>query len=253
MPPVRGRLTADAPIGPLTWFRVGGPAEVLFRPADAEDLAGFLAALPRDVPVTMIGVGSNLLVRDGGISGVVVRLGRGFAEVKADAGAGRGRRRRARPERRADRAEAGVAGLEFLSGIPGTIGGGFQTNAGAYGSEFKDVLISADAHRPQRRHRHTIAGASDGAVLPPLRASIRDWIFIAARFRGDAGDPADDRPAHGPDPGGARGLAADSRAHRRLDLRQPAGPPGMAADRRRRLPRPDPRRRDGFARSTPIS
>ncbi len=88
---MRGRLTPDAPIGPLTWFRVGGPAEVLFRPADAEDLAAFLAALPRDVPVTTIGVGSNLLVRDGGIRGVVVRLGRGFAEIKADPGAGRGR------------------------------------------------------------------------------------------------------------------------------------------------------------------
>src|SRR5690348_1220740 len=83
LPPVRGRLTPNAPIGPLTWFRVGGPAEVLFRPADAEDLAGFLAALPREVLVTTIGVGSNLLVRDGGINGVVVRLGRGFAGISA--------------------------------------------------------------------------------------------------------------------------------------------------------------------------
>src|ERR1044071_6859608 len=85
LPRVRGRLTANAPIGPLTWFRVGGPAEVLFRPADPDDLAGFLSVLPRDIPVTIIGVGSNLLVRDGGIRGVVVRLGRGFAEVKATA------------------------------------------------------------------------------------------------------------------------------------------------------------------------
>src|SRR4051812_25978363 len=121
MPPARGRLMANAPIGPLTWFRVGGPAEVLFRPADAEDLASFLAALPRDVPVTTIGVGSNLLVRDGGIRGVVVRLGRGFTEVKAtpelvEAGGGALDLNVALTA-----AEAGVAGLEFLSGIPGTI------------------------------------------------------------------------------------------------------------------------------------
>src|SRR4051794_10857333 len=144
VPAPRGRLTANAPIGPLTWFRVGGPAEVLFRPANAEDLAAFLAGLPRDVPVTTIGVGSNLLVRDGGIAGVVVRLGRSFAEIKAtpelvEAGAGALDLNVALTA-----AGAGVAGLEFLSGIPGTIGGGFQTNAGAYGGEFKDILISAD-------------------------------------------------------------------------------------------------------------
>src|SRR5581483_11573549 len=117
LPAVRGRLAANAPIGPLTWFRVGGTAEVLFRPADSEDLAGFLAALPRDVPVTTIGVGSNLLVRDGGIGGVVVRLGRGFAAIEAtpetvEAGAGALDLNVALTA-----AKAGVAGLEFLSGI----------------------------------------------------------------------------------------------------------------------------------------
>ncbi len=144
LPPVRGRLAANAPIGHLTWFRVGGSAELLFRPADEDDLAGFLAALPAEIPVTAIGVGSNLLVRDGGIPGVTIRLGRGFVGIetgadKVSAGAGALDANVALAA-----AQAGIAGLEFLSGVPGTVGGGFRTNAGAYGSEFKDVLISAD-------------------------------------------------------------------------------------------------------------
>jgi UDP-N-acetylmuramate dehydrogenase len=188
LPPVRGRLTPDAPIGPLTWFRVGGPAEVLFRPADTEDLAAFLAALPRDVPVTTIGVGSNLLVRDGGIAGVVVRLGRGFAEIEAtpdlvEAGAGALDLNVALTA-----AEAGVAGLEFLSGIPGTIGGGFQTNAGAYGGEFKDILISADII-DRGGLRHTIPVERMGLSYRHAKVDP-DWIFILARFRGKAGEPA---------------------------------------------------------------
>ncbi len=188
LPLVRGRLTANASIGPLTWFRVGGPAEVLFRPADADDLAGFLAALPRGVPVTTIGVGSNLLVRDGGIRGITVRLGRGFAEVKAtpklvEAGAGALDLNVALTT-----AEAGVAGLEFLSGIPGTIGGGFRTNAGAYGREFKDALISAEVI-DRGGIRHTIP--VDRMGLSYRHSEIDpDWIFIAARFRAEPGDPA---------------------------------------------------------------
>src|SRR5689334_22435614 len=130
LPKVRGRLTADAPLAQVTWFRVGGPAEVMFRPADIEDLSTFLAAKPADVPVTVIGVASNLLVRDGGIKGVVVRLGRGFVEVEAKsdivhAGAGALDLNVALAAR-----EAGIAGLEFLSGIPGTVGGGLHMNAG---------------------------------------------------------------------------------------------------------------------------
>jgi UDP-N-acetylmuramate dehydrogenase len=188
LPRVRGRLTANAPIGPLTWFRVGGPAEVLFRPADADDLAAFLKELPREVPVTVIGVGSNLLVRDGGIRGVVVRLGRGFAAVRAtpglvEAGAGALDLNVALTA-----AEAGVAGLEFLSGIPGTVGGGFQTNAGAYGTEFKDVLISADVI-DRGGVRHTIPVERMG--LSYRHSEIDpDWIFILARFRGRPGEPA---------------------------------------------------------------
>ena len=186
LPKVRGRLTADAPLAQVTWFRVGGPAEVLFRPADLEDLSAFLAAKPGDVPVTVIGVASNLLVRDGGIKGVLIRLGRGFVEIAAagesiSAGAGALDLNVAITAR-----EAGVAGLEFLSGIPGTVGGGLRMNAGAYGSEFKDVLQSAVALDPRGTRREF--------ALSELNLSYRhcalpeDWIFIAARFAGAKGD-----------------------------------------------------------------
>jgi UDP-N-acetylmuramate dehydrogenase len=187
LPAVRGRLTANAPIGPLTWFRVGGPAEVLFRPADPTDLAGFLAATPPDIAVTVIGVGSNLLVRDGGIRGVVIRLGRGFAEItpnkNGDVSTGAGA---LDLNVALTAAEAGIAGLEFLSGIPGTVGGGFRTNAGAYGSEFKDVLVWAEAvDRSGTVHRASPAelGLSyRHSQVPP------DWIFTGAVFRGTPGD-----------------------------------------------------------------
>ena len=188
LPPVRGQLLADAPIGPLTWLRVGGPAEVLFRPADGEDLAGFLAALPPEVPVTVIGVGSNLLVRDGGIPGVTVRLGRGFTSVvpsdgEVIAGAGALDRSVARVA-----ARAGIAGLEFLSGIPGTVGGGFQTNAGAYGREFKDALSSADAlDRCGELRRLDVAQLGLSYRHSSFDPAL---IFVAARFAGGAGDPA---------------------------------------------------------------
>jgi UDP-N-acetylmuramate dehydrogenase len=188
LPPVRGRLVANAPIGPLTWLRVGGPAEALFRPADGEDLADFLAALPGDIPVTVIGVGSNLLVRDGGIPGVTIRLGRGFAdietgvdEVRAGAGA-------LDLSVALAAAEAGIAGLEFLSGIPGTVGGGFRTNAGAYGSEFTNVLISADAvDRGGRVHR---VGAAELGFAHRRSEAPPDWIFTSAIFRGLHGERA---------------------------------------------------------------
>jgi len=143
LPHVRGRLRGDVELAPLTWFRVGGPAEILFRPADIEDLAAFLAACPADIPVMPLGVASNLLIRDGGLKGVVVRLGGEFARVRFDgdrviAGAG------ALDLTVAEEAcAAGLAGLEFLSGIPGTIGGAVKMNAGAYGSEIVDIIESA--------------------------------------------------------------------------------------------------------------
>jgi len=186
LPKVRGRLTADAPLAQITWFRVGGPAEVLFRPTDAEDLAAFLAAKPADVPVTVLGVASNLLVRDGGIEGVVVRLGRGFVEIDAGdetvtAGAGALDLNVALTAR-----DAGLAGLEFLSGIPGTIGGGVRMNAGAYGGEFKDVLIAAvalDGHG----ETHLLSAAQLGLSYRHCDVP-EDWIFISASFRARPGD-----------------------------------------------------------------
>lgn len=188
LPPVRGRLTANAPIGKQTWFGVGGPAEVLFRPADAADLAVFLAALAPEILVTVIGVGSNLLVRDGGIPGVTVRLGRGCAaisvagdEIRAGAAA-------------LDRivaftaAGAGIGGLEFLSGIPGSIGGSVRMNAGAYGREIKDVLVSVIA-----LDRNGLTHSLD---LDSLRLCYRHsnvdpaWIFVESRLHGTPGDRA---------------------------------------------------------------
>jgi len=143
LPAVRGRIKADAPLAQFTWFRVGGPAEVLFRPADVADLAAFLADCPADIPVTVLGAASNLLIRDGGISGVVIRLGGAFGRVgiqdaRLTAGAG------ALDVTVAEEAlAAGLGGLEFLSGIPGTIGGAVRMNAGAYGREIVDVIESA--------------------------------------------------------------------------------------------------------------
>lgn len=144
LPEVRGKLLRDEPLAPFTWFRVGGRADVLFLPADPEDLAGFLKALDPAIPVSVLGVGSNVIVRDGGIEGVVIRLaGRAFAGVEVE-----GTRLRAGAAAldsmvaRAS-ARAGLAGLEFYAGIPGTIGGALTMNAGCYGTETRDVLVSA--------------------------------------------------------------------------------------------------------------
>ncbi|HEX6842423.1 MAG TPA: UDP-N-acetylmuramate dehydrogenase [Stellaceae bacterium] len=188
LPPVRGRLTENVPLAPITWFRAGGAAEVMFRPADVDDLASFLARKPADVPVTVIGVASNLLVRDGGIDGVVVRLGRGFVDVRIDgttvtAGAGALDLNVALACR-----EAGVAGLEFMSGIPGTVGGGLRMNAGAYGREFKDVLRQAVA-LDAAGNKHVLPLAALGLSYRHS-AIAEDWIFVEATFAGEAGDSA---------------------------------------------------------------
>jgi len=182
LPTVRGRLTADAPLANFTWFRVGGPAEVLFRPEDKFDLAEFIRAKPADVPLTVIGVGSNLLVRDGGVKGVVVRLGAGFADIDAagetiEAGSG------ALDLNLALTAlEASLGGLEFLSGVPGTIGGALRMNAGAYGREFGDVLIEAEALDPQGNF-HTL-GVADLDLSYRHCGLPEDWIFTRALLRG---------------------------------------------------------------------
>lgn len=182
LPTPRGRLDIDMPVGRQTWFGAGGAAEILFRPADTDDLSGFLAALPRDIPVTVIGIGSNLLVRDGGIPGVTIRLGRGFAGIAVEheevcAGAGALDRIVALRA-----AEAGVGGLEFLSGVPGTIGGALPMNAGAYGREIKDVLVSATA-LDRGGVLHTIDNGAMGFSYRRCRVDP-GWIFVAARLRG---------------------------------------------------------------------
>jgi UDP-N-acetylmuramate dehydrogenase len=144
MPTLRGRLLANQSLAELTWFRVGGPAQVLFMPEDEADLADFLAHLPAAIPVVVIGLGSNLIVRDGGVPGVVVRLGRGFGEVKVEDG-WRIRAGTAAPDVKVSRAaqEAAIAGLAFFRGIPGAVGGALRMNGGAYGRETKDALIEA--------------------------------------------------------------------------------------------------------------
>ena len=187
LPSVRGRLTANAPIGPMTWFRVGGPADVLFRPVDETDLADFLATLPVDIPVTVIGVASNLLVRDGGIPGVTIRLGRGFAEIAADGDTVRAAAGALDLNVALTAAAAGIAGLEFLSGVPGTIGGGLRMNAGAYGGEIKDVLVEASAiDRQGEIHR---ARAAELGLSYRHSDAPDDWIFTGAVLRGEPGEP----------------------------------------------------------------
>ena len=186
LPRVRGRLTENAPLDRITWFRVGGPAEVMFRPADRDDLARFLAEKPAEVPVTVIGVGSNLLVRDGGVPGVVVRLGREFAGITIE-GARVGAGAAALDLNVAiSAAEAALTDLEFLSGIPGTIGGGLRMNAGAYGREIKDAIVAADALDPAGR-LHRLGPAELG--LSYRRSAVPDdWIFTGAVFQAAPGE-----------------------------------------------------------------
>jgi UDP-N-acetylmuramate dehydrogenase len=185
LPAARGRLTANASLAGITWFRVGGPAEVMFRPADLEDLQHFLAGLPAEVPVTVIGVGSNLLVRDGGVPGVVLRLGRSFAEIRV--GPGHIRAGAAALDLNIARvaAEDGIAGLEFLSGIPGTIGGALRMNAGAYGHELVDVVTEAEALDRQGR-LHRLAKEELGLTYRHSRVP-EDWIFASAVLAGTVG------------------------------------------------------------------
>ncbi|MBI1204133.1 MAG: UDP-N-acetylmuramate dehydrogenase [Rhodopseudomonas sp.] len=182
MPDLRGRVLANQPLGPFTWFRVGGPAQVLFTPESESDLAYFLAHLPADLPLTVIGVGSNLIVRDGGVPGVTIRLGRGFNEIATDgdtvtAGTAALDKRVAEAA-----AAAGIGGLEFYFGIPGSIGGALRMNAGANGGETKDVLVEAVGV--------TRAGAvvrlSNAEMNFAYRKSGADpsIIFTSAVFRG---------------------------------------------------------------------
>ncbi len=187
LPATRGRLIADAPLAPYTWFRVGGPAEVLFKPADLDDLATFLATKPMEVPVTVVGLGSNLLIRDGGVPGVVIRLGREFAAISRD-GSWLGVGAAALDATVAATAcDEGIGGLEFLSGVPGTIGGALRMNAGAYGGEMKDVTRQARAVDP-RGGLHVLTAEDLGFGY--RRCAIpEDWIFIDALIEGRPEDP----------------------------------------------------------------
>lgn len=189
-PDVRGRLAANAPLAPITWFRVGGPAQVLFAPEDEADLAYVLSRIDPDLPVTVIGLGSNLIVRDGGVPGVVIRLGRGFGNISIEDGY-RVRAGTAVPDVKVARAaaDAGIAGLAFFRGIPGSIGGALRMNGGAYGGETVDALIEARAVDR--------SGAIHVAPQASLNMTYRhsgapaDWIFTEALFQGRLGDPAE--------------------------------------------------------------
>ncbi|NML92507.1 UDP-N-acetylmuramate dehydrogenase [Novosphingobium sp. TW-4] len=189
MPPVRGKLTPDAPLAPLVWFKSGGKAQWLFEPKDVADLQDFLAGLAPDVPVMALGLGSNLIVRDGGVPGVVVRLGKNFSKVTRiddqtlDCGGGASGILVSSTAR-----DSGIAGLEFLRSIPGTVGGFVRMNGGAYGREVKDILIDCD-----------VVIRSGELVTMPLselgytyrHSELTDGaIVVAARFRGEAGEPS---------------------------------------------------------------
>ena len=188
LPELRGRLKAEAPLKDFTWFRAGGPAEVLYSPADEADLGYFLRETPSGIPVTIIGLGSNLLVRDGGIEGVVIRLGRGFGEIRIEDDH-RLRAGTAVPDVKVARAaaDAGIAGLSFYRGIPGCVGGALRMNGGAHGRETKEVLVEARAVDRQ--------GGIHVLPVAELHYDYRhcgapeDFIFTEALFQGEPGEP----------------------------------------------------------------
>jgi len=186
LPKVRGRLTENSDLSKVTWFRVGGPAEVVFKPADMNDLSFFLKEKSRDIPLTSLGVGSNILVRDGGVPGVVLRLGKGFNNIilgdkTVDVGAAVLDRSVAMLAK-----DEGLEGLEFLCGIPGTIGGALRMNAGCYGTEIKDILDAAFAYDSK--------GNLQCLTAEDMGYSYRhcdipsDWVFVGARFKFKRGD-----------------------------------------------------------------
>jgi len=190
MPDLRGRLLASASLAEVTWFRVGGPAEVLFSPADEDDLAYFLSRLPAAVPVSVIGLGSNLIVRDGGVPGVVIRLaGKGFGTIAVEDGA-RVRAGAATPDVKVARAaaDASIDGLAFYRGIPGGIGGALRMNAGAHGGETTDVLV--EARGVDRQGELRVFSHADMGFAYRHSSAPADVIFTQALFQGRPGDQA---------------------------------------------------------------
>jgi UDP-N-acetylmuramate dehydrogenase len=190
LPAVRGQILRNESLAPLTWFRVGGPASALFLPADEADLCDFLRQLPADVPVLTLGVGSNVIVRDGGVDGVVVRLaGRQFAQIAADAESGRVTAGAGALDAMVAKAaaKAGVGGLEFFAGIPGTIGGALTMNAGCYGAETKDVLVSARG--VDRSGAVRIFANADFGFSYRRNAIAEPMIWLDATFQGAKSTP----------------------------------------------------------------
>jgi UDP-N-acetylmuramate dehydrogenase len=190
LPDLRGRIAANADLAPITWFRVGGPAQVLFTPDDEADLAYFLSHIDPDMPVTVIGLGSNLIVRDGGVPGVVIRLGRGFGRIGIEPDS-RVRAGTAVPDVRLARAaaDARIAGLAFFRGIPGSIGGALRMNGGAYGGETVDVLVEVRA--VDRRGKIHVVGTEDLHMTYRHSGAPADWIFTEALLQGRPGDLAE--------------------------------------------------------------
>jgi UDP-N-acetylmuramate dehydrogenase len=189
MPDLRGRLVANAPMADITWFRVGGPAQLLFTPADEADLAYALPRLPAGLPIFTLGLGSNLLVRDGGVPGIVIRLGRGFSQITIEAGH-RLRAGTAVPDVKVARAaaEAGIGGLAFYRGIPGSIGGALRMNAGAHGRETKDGLVAARA--VDRSGAIHVLSLADMGFQYRHCGLPADWVFTEATYQGEPKDPA---------------------------------------------------------------
>ncbi len=188
LPQVRGRLSTDVMLSDLTWFRVGGPAEVMFSPADEDDLAGFLCDIPEDIPVLTVGIGSNLLVRDGGIPGVVIRLGRGFSSIEIEEN-NRIRAGAAVPDIKlaTTAARAGIAGLAFYRGIPGSVGGALRMNGGSYGTETKDVVVEVCGVTP--KGEKIILNVDDMGYSYRHCGVDENIIFTRALFQGVTGDP----------------------------------------------------------------
>src|SRR5262245_22059223 len=187
LPELHVKLKAESALSDLTWFRAGGPAEVLYSPADEADLAYFLRETPFDIPITVIGLGSNLLVRDGGIEGVVIRLGRGFSDIKIEDGH-RLRAGAAVPDVKVARAaaDAGMAGLSFYRGIPGCVGGALRMNGGAHGRETREVVIEARA--VDRKGQVRVLPVADLHYQYRHCGAPEDFIFTEALFQGEAGE-----------------------------------------------------------------
>ena len=188
LPTVRGDYNSSAALAQHTWFGVGGPADILFCPCDTDDLAAFLAACPADIAVTVIGAGSNLLVRDGGVAGVVIKMNAYLTNIRHDGNQIIAQTGATDADVARYAQKAGIGGLEFLIGIPGTIGGGLRMNAGAYGSEFKDITLTASGF--DRQGRAVTATPTQMGMGYRHSDAPADWIFTTAILTGHADDPA---------------------------------------------------------------